>query len=77
MTATTSKEYLSTADVAEYLSVPANTVRYWRTAGKGPAYFRVGKFVRYQRSELERWVTTQQSKSAIRRKSLVAQYPAS
>lgn len=50
------REFLSTEGVAELLGIPAATVRYWRHTGRGPHGFRVGRAVRYRRTDLDRWI---------------------
>lgn len=47
--------------VAAYLGVPVATVRAWRVAGIGPRGFRVGKHVRYRRSDVDGWIEAQAS----------------
>jgi excisionase family DNA binding protein len=46
-------------EVADLLRVPAATVRYWRHQGTGPRSFRIGRHVRYQRSDVETWLREQ------------------
>jgi excisionase family DNA binding protein len=46
----------SPSDVAEYLGVPVKTLYRWRYLGVGPPALRVGRHVRYRRSDVERWV---------------------
>ncbi|HET8601330.1 MAG TPA: helix-turn-helix domain-containing protein [Segeticoccus sp.] len=43
-------------EVAYYLSVPVQTVYWWRGAGRGPAGRRVGKRLRYRPSDVRSWV---------------------
>lgn len=50
---------LSIEDVAEFLGVPVNTLYTWRKTGKGPAGFRVGKYVRYRPDDVDAWITEQ------------------
>jgi excisionase family DNA binding protein len=47
------------AEVAELLRVPPATLRYWRHLGSGPRSFRVGRHVRYYRTDVEDWLRTQ------------------
>ena len=47
---------MSIPEVARYLSVPEATLRYWRYQGTGPRSIKVGRHVRYQRSEVERYL---------------------
>jgi predicted site-specific integrase-resolvase len=44
---------LSSADVAEWLDVSERTLEFWRYVGKGPAYVKVGKRVRYRPADVE------------------------
>lgn len=41
------KAYLKTAELAERWGLSTATLRGWRLLGKGPAWFKVGKNVRY------------------------------
>ena len=52
-------ELLSPQDLAGYLDVPVKTVYGWRHRGLGPAGFRVGRHVRYRRSDVEEWISAQ------------------
>lgn len=45
----------SVADVAAFLGVPKKTIYSWRTAGKGPKGFRVGKHLRWHPSTVFEW----------------------
>jgi excisionase family DNA binding protein len=47
---------LSVAEVASYLGVPVKTLYQWRHKGVGPRAMRVGRHLRYRRSELDRWL---------------------
>ena len=44
--------WLMVAEVADVLRVPIATLRYWRHRSTGPRSFRVGRGVRYWRSEV-------------------------
>lgn len=48
--------YLTTAEVAEILRTPAETVRYWRFVGKGPKSFKLGRRVLYALEDVEAYV---------------------
>jgi excisionase family DNA binding protein len=50
---------LTTDEVAEWLGVPVSTLYWWRSEGKAPPGFRVGKYVRYQRTDVLRWLAEQ------------------
>lgn len=42
-------------EASEFLRVPVATLRYWRHTGEGPFSFRIGRHVRYWRSDLVTW----------------------
>jgi len=47
-----SDELLTTAQVAELCGLSQSTLRKWRCIGEGPRFARMGRAVRYLRSEL-------------------------
>ena len=47
---------IDTGAAAEYLGVPAATLAYWRSKGRGPSWSRMGKHVRYDERDLEGYV---------------------
>lgn len=47
---------LTTKDLAEYLSVPVATIYAWRYHSQGPPGFRVGRHLRYRRTDIEEWI---------------------
>ena len=52
-------EWLSPEDLAEEFRVPVTTIYGWLQKHYGPQGIRVGRHVRYSRSEVERWVADQ------------------
>lgn len=58
-------EYLTVAEVAELVRAPAETVRYWRHVGKGPASFKIGRRVLFERADVEAWIKAQRDAAAI------------
>lgn len=50
---------LTVSDLADYLRVPVNTVYQWNYKGTGPKPFKVGKYVRYRRADVDRWLADQ------------------
>lgn len=40
---------------ADYLNIPENTLRWYRTIGTGPASYRLGGRVFYDRTDLDEW----------------------
>lgn len=57
------EEFFSPETLAEYLDVPVRSVYGWRTTGTGPRGAKVGKHVRYRRSEVDRWLDEQRDKA--------------
>ncbi len=45
--------------VAEVLGVPVGTLANWRYQGRGPAFVKVGRHVRYRRNDVARWIDAQ------------------
>lgn len=46
-------------EVASMIGVSPSTVRWWRQTGKGPRSARIGKQVKFKRSEVEAWLEAQ------------------
>jgi excisionase family DNA binding protein len=49
---------MTVEDLAEYLGLPTATIYKQRSEGTGPPGYRVGKFVRWRRSEVDAWLET-------------------
>jgi len=47
---------LSVEDLAEYLQVPVATIYQWRYKGDGPDAFRIGKHLRFDPADVDRWL---------------------
>jgi excisionase family DNA binding protein len=56
---------LSVRELAAYLSVPPSTVYLWRSEGRGPKGFRVGKQVRYRAVDVEEWLREQAARAGV------------
>ncbi len=52
-------DLLTMAEVAAIVRAPVATLRYWRHLGTGPHSFRVGRGVRYWRTEVTTWLQRQ------------------
>ncbi|HSV41638.1 MAG TPA: helix-turn-helix domain-containing protein [Nocardioidaceae bacterium] len=52
-------ELLTMEEVAAVVRVPIATLRYWRHLGTGPRSFRIGRSVRYWRTEVALWLEEQ------------------
>jgi DNA-binding transcriptional MerR regulator len=53
------QELLSTVQVADRLGVAESTVRYWRMAGEGPEYQKVGAYHVYCATDVDAWAHEQ------------------
>ncbi len=53
------EELLKPQQLSRYLGIPVATLYAWRQRGQGPASFRVGKHLRYRRSDVARWIGQQ------------------
>ena len=60
-TAHANDELLTMEEVAAVVRVPIATLRYWRHLGTGPRSFRIGRSVRYWRTEVHAWLESQSS----------------
>jgi excisionase family DNA binding protein len=47
---------LSVAQLAGRLQVPEQTLYGWRYKGEGPRAIKVGRHLRYRRSDVEKWL---------------------
>ena len=52
-------EMLTLQEACAFLRVPEGTLRYWRYLGAGPRSFKIGRHVRYWRTDLILWLTEQ------------------
>lgn len=50
------RRLLPPAEVAETLGVSVRTLYAWRYAGEGPPALKLGKYVRYDADDLDRWL---------------------
>ena len=55
-TATVAPATMDTRDAARYLGVAYQTLHLWRVKGRGPAYLRLGRLVRYRHTDLDAWL---------------------
>ncbi len=47
---------LNEKEAAEYLNLAVKTLQYWRVAGGGPAFIKMGRLVRYELSTLTSYI---------------------
>ena len=52
-------DLMTPVDVSQYLGVPPGTLANWRYLGRGPAFLRVGRHVRYRAVDVTAWVEGQ------------------
>ncbi len=50
--------WLDTKQAAEHVRLAPKTLANWRALGIGPAFRRVGRVIRYDAAELDRYVET-------------------
>ncbi len=55
---------LTPVQVSEYLQVPVNTLYRWRASGDGPRAARLGKHLRYRKTDVDAWLDRQLAGSA-------------
>ena len=55
-TALTASPFLSEADAARYINMSIFFLRQARVQGRGPAFLRFGRAIRYRLSDLEAWL---------------------
>jgi len=47
---------LNETEAAQLLGITIRALQGWRLRGDGPVYVKLGRLVRYRRSEIERWL---------------------
>ena len=52
-------DLLTITEAAQVVRAPVATLRYWRHLGTGPRSFRIGRSVRYWRTEVFAWLDDQ------------------
>ena len=51
-------DFLDEPAAAADLGVPLNTLRYWRTLGKGPRFYKIGRRVQIRRRDIQAYRET-------------------
>ena len=51
-----SQGVLSIQEVAKLLKVPVTTIYAWNRRGEGPPYYKVGRKLRYRKSNARKWL---------------------
>lgn len=50
---------LTTTELSELLGMSRSRLAQWRCAGVGPPWLKVGAFVRYDGTDVDRWIDSQ------------------
>jgi len=53
---TSTEQLLTIEQLADVLQIPKQTLYRWRSEGSGPRGMRVGRHVRYRRTDVEAWL---------------------
>ncbi|WP_413467121.1 helix-turn-helix transcriptional regulator [Mycolicibacterium sp. 120270] len=61
----TQPELLGISEVSELTGIPPATLRWYRATSVGPRSFKVGRRVRYWRSDCLQWLAAQEERSAV------------
>lgn len=59
MESTEPEGLLTTRQLSAYLNISVATIYDWRQRNCGPPGFRVGKHLRYRKSDVDRWIDEQ------------------
>lgn len=51
-----SNDWQSPEEIADELGIPVGTVYQWRYKGTGPPGYKIGRHVRYRRSDVDAWL---------------------
>ena len=52
------EDFLTEDQAANDLGAPKNTLRYWRSIGKGPRFYKIGKRVYYTKTDNAAYVAS-------------------
>lgn len=48
-------------DASLHIKVSVSGLRKWRATGQGPKFYRLGRLIRYKRSDLDEWLESHKS----------------
>jgi predicted DNA-binding transcriptional regulator AlpA len=57
-------ELVRDGEAAKIIHQKRSTLATWRSAGKGPAYFKVGRCVYYSKADLAAWIASRRREPA-------------
>ena len=49
-------ECLTNDQTAAWLNIAPGVLHNWRRQGRGPAFIKVGRFIRYRRADVDAWL---------------------
>ncbi|NMZ47042.1 helix-turn-helix transcriptional regulator [Pseudomonas oryzihabitans] len=52
-------DYINNAQAADIIGIKPTTLEIWRIHGKGPAFRKFGRSIRYVKSEVVAWLDSQ------------------
>lgn len=61
-----SNQLISTRDLSKRWDIPESTLRYWRCAGIGPAYVKLGGRIKYDLVDVERYIRANKRMPSMR-----------
>jgi predicted DNA-binding transcriptional regulator AlpA len=56
-------ELIAPSQTAEETGLSEHTLAIYRCRGNGPPYYKIGKFVRYDREEVRQWMRSRRYRS--------------
>jgi hypothetical protein len=51
--------YKTEKQTSDLLGVAPSTLKAWRVSGKGPRYFKIGRWIFYRQDDLDTWIEGQ------------------
>jgi len=54
---------------ANFLDVPDSTMKFWRANGTGPVFTKLGKRIKYSKSDLIEFKESKRMRQSVRRKA--------
>lgn len=62
----TNQTFLDSDQAAEYLGLKRTTLEAWRCRGGGPRFAKLGRAVRYRKSDLDDWIESRLRENTVR-----------
>lgn len=59
--------YMTSDEVASFIRVKPETLRYWRHVRQGPPFFKLGRKVLYAREDVERYMEDVRTRGTMNR----------